>query len=1374
MIDRRRVQHRWKRRALLRAGGLLAGLALLIGLLHTPAVRAGLFSWARTRLQAAGVQVDVARLEYNLLTLTADLKGLRLTTVGSDTPFFTAEALRLDLPWSIVAGTLHLESVEVERPRIAILRRDGVSNLQMRTSTSRADGATVRPLRVDRLLIRDLDARFADTAISVSVEGQGVSLDLHRPSRDRLTGRLTVSDRVTARVRNCHVTTTTFDAQVAFDGTTLSAERFTIQAPEGQVRLDGTIRVWSGEPEMDLRFAGRLEAEWMASCLGLAPAPQGFVAFSGAAAGALRSPAIALDVTTDQLAWSTLGPLWLKTRVTASTTVVVVESLQASLAGGQVTGAARLQLSGPGVSDARATFTNVNVGTLAHAIPGLPVALAGLARGEAMLTWTGLDPTTAEGNVATDIQTARGQGKTIGMAGRVDLRLSRGTWRLSVGQRIADTVALHGQAAGRLTHGRLMASTVQGRVGLDVGSLSVALRRLRAAGVVIDASLEERVRGGLSATIDFGGTLETPAATGTVEARDLWFDETGPGRVRLGFNATRQRVSVDPLRLDIGSNVVSGGLIVGLDAETLRGGLRGNLPDLGQLARAWSVKWRPEGSARFDLEVSGTLDNPTARVAVRADAVRIAGQTLGDVQATVQLAQRILEVDQFELNQAPGRLTATGRYAWATGAYRFEASGSDLATGPPAVGGRSAVQTPAGTRPIPLSARFDIRVKGDGTLASPRADAVVEFSQLEWNRYAFGAPRAELTLDHRAARLAIAVPSLKLSVRAEAETVAPRAFAIEAEAAALPLSVLARLSGLAVPPAGAAGDIDASRFEGTVSLRALGNGRLDELPRASVHVNLNLANAVINGAPVRLARSARFHYAAERLVIDDLDVSIGDTTFMARGAWSATGPGSGFVAQLRGSLTDVVPIVRLAPGAERVKASGAIDLQLRTSGQADVPEIMAECVVADATIASDSWPPVRGVGFRATYQRGLLEVTDLRGTWQGASLAASARIPTTVFENVLPERVRLTSGDAGRTARATAQVTSITPDLLRPFMDARTVDQMAGHVDAEIVVEAESLDWQRVRADLRLERAELEVARVPITQVRPTQLRLASGRLDVVDWSWTGAGNHLDVGGHVVFGRERPRLALTAVGELDLRILGAFAPQFATGGRASISVTASGPTDDPLVEGQIEVSDASAVIREPRLAITDLHGIVALSRNRLEVRDLSGAANGGALRVRGDVAYPVGGHPQGVLTITGRGVALEGPANLHTEVDTELELALSGDAPALSGRVTILRGAYREPISLAGHLLTGVQAALTVPPQGEPTAARRVVLGVAVVSEEAIRVDNNYGRLDLESNLRVTGTFDRPILAGRLTMREGGEIDLGGQTYHIRRGTVDF
>ena len=154
-------------------------------------------------------------------------------------------------------------------------------------------------------------------------------------------------------------------------------------------------------------------------------------------------------------------------------------------------------------------------------------------------------------------------------------------------------------------------------------------------------------------------------------------------------------------------------------------------------------------------------------------------------------------------------------------------------------------------------------------------------------------------------------------------------------------------------------------------------------------------------------------------------------------------------------------------------------------------------------------------------------------------------------------------------------------------------------------------------------------------------------------------------------------------------------------------------------------------------------------------------------------------HAPAVQLAAGHARGRKGPAHLlEDEPGPAAHLQDTGrspcePAPALSGSITVLRGSYREPVSLAAQLLIGVQARPAFA-TSDAGFFDRVLLSIDVKTAEEVVVDNNYGRLDIAANLRIVGTIAEPVPTGRLTIGEGGDVFLGGRTYDVVRGTVDF
>jgi outer membrane protein assembly factor BamA len=94
---------------------------------------------------------------------------------------------------------------------------------------------------------------------------------------------------------------------------------------------------------------------------------------------------------------------------------------------------------------------------------------------------------------------------------------------------------------------------------------------------------------------------------------------------------------------------------------------------------------------------------------------------------------------------------------------------------------------------------------------------------------------------------------------------------------------------------------------------------------------------------------------------------------------------------------------------------------------------------------------------------------------------------------------------------------------------------------------------------------------------------------------------------------------------------------------------------------------------------------------------------------------------------------------------------------------------------ISRRLLTGLAASGAVKtPATESSFLTTLALDVAVASAEAVRIDNNYGRLNVTAELKISGTADRPGATGRIEALPDGRIFLAGNTYRVDTLAVDL
>lgn len=1280
-------------------------------------------------LRAEGVFATIERLDYNLLTLRATIGRTTFAASEQAAPFFSVDQLSIDLPWSVVTGPIAVESIEIIRPTVTIARgADGRLNLPELTASDEPSQA-IEPIDIGRLFVSDLVIGVDDNTIGLSVDGRAVSLDMSQAARGPLAGRLAMDGGVSINYAGRETAITRLNGGFAFNGSALTIDALVAEAPEAQIQVDGVVDLLVDAQRVDLRYQGRALLERMAPWVAPDESLSGAIDFSGTAAGPLDAPQVTLEASGQDLAWRDQRGMSLALKGALSDSVATVERLRLTIGrDGSVDGRARVALAGTAASSAEFTWTDLDLGSIARTAGVDQVRVASRATGRATAEWTGSNVQTARATIETSLRSTGAAANTLALSGGLSAALARGQWSLALDALSTRAIRLDGRVDGALVGDHLESTTVGGRVRAEAGDLRALVSELKVAGV--DLADPPPLEGGATIDLAVSGTFASPSLSGTVKA--------------------------DGLDLD-------GNLDVDLNARRLRGALRLEVPRLSPLAAMVAPDLPVEGAVSLNASLGGTLDNPRVQLTGGLTGLEVAGQQFERAEIAATFANQVLQVQRLEVIQrtAAGRLDATGSYSVASGRYAIDAKGRDLAVRPVVFGGET----------MAVGGQFDLNLKGEGTLDAPHGAGTVDVRDLVWDEYVVGVVYLDGTIAGNDVGIKASVPSLPAVLNARASLSTPRLFTADMAVTGADLQNLLRAEG---PTPGATPVLegsDALPVSGAVTAFVKASGDLDRLVDAKADFDLRLIDVVAAGSAILLDRPARLRYDGGTIVADDVALRIGKTTLTATGRFGEAADASGLTVRLNGGLADFLPFAQLA-GFDDVDASGGVSLELRATGNLDAPRIDASLSMTDGAVSTADLPPVTGVTLRAVLDEGVLTLSEFGAVWQGATLSATGTVPVTLLGDQLPAAYTGALGPLPDRARAQIKLDSVTAALAAPFVDPETLGQLAANLTAVVAVEATALELDAVQADVTLDRASFAMAGIPLEQERPTKLKLAGGRLEVVDWMWSGAGNRLAVTGGANLAGASPEVQAALAGSLDLKMLGAVSRDIGAGGRADFDIRATGPVDDPDIAGEITFRDGELAIRDPRLAVTEMQGTVTLTADTIRIVDLEANANGGTLRMSGDVRLDALVPTGGAIAVVGRGIALEVVENLRSEVDLDLTLRVSDTAPELTGKVTVLRGSYRAPISLTGQLLSGVEVVPAV--AAEPTLLDRLRLSVSVVSQEGIVLDNNYGQLEIGTDLRIVGTAAVPAVTGRLAITEGGEVYLAGQTWRLERGTVDF
>ncbi len=820
--------------------------------------------------------------------------------------------------------------------------------------------------------------------------------------------------------------------------------------------------------------------------------------------------------------------------------------------------------------------------------------------------------------------------------------------------------------------------------------------------------------------------------------------------------------------------------------STLGGSSRLGVADVGALPplmQAAGVKLPPDaiedlaGSIRTTFQLAGTLETPRAQVDLEARNLRSrVWPDTADLDARLALDTNAVHAQSVRATAGTTSLQASGRYSW-RGPFdaRVRLQQGDLS------------QLASQFR-VPVTVAGSAQLEGtiSGTLSSVarRGEGVLTLSARDFavDEIAIGA------LDARGA-LALEDGGLT-TIDATAPAVGARARVEIVNRAGYPVSGELTIDhddiGTLVPPRY---HQQIGELSGRLHVTARGSGRLADPAAIRGRVDLRELDLLARGTRVALAAPGSVTLAEDRIAVDGVDLRIGQHTRATLGGQlGVTALTDALRLHLEGPLAELIDIGARSGGAEPlpVRGDGTATLDLAIRGTLARPQPDGSVVVRSPSLAYGTLPPATALALDATIEPTLITLRTFEAQWQGASLNAGGTVPWRVvlssvqtppepgsppssvaeWVNALPAEPAL--------ARLTIRVRNVTEAVVKDFVTPEQFENIQGGGSATVVVEADRLSLERVQATAVLDGAWLTLAGVPFVEDVPTRLRLENGEARIDDFRWSADGNSIVVTGGAGLAQSLPSIELGVTGVLDLRVLSAFVTGVGAGGTARANLTASGPFDNPEIVGDLMVADGVLQLDSPRLAASDLAGTLRIAAGRKVAVSLAGLVNTGSAKVEGTLDLADLGAPLGALQLTARGVALDYPPGLQTESNADIELALGAASSTLNGRIDVLGGTYREALVLSSQLLrlsstSGI--ARTAPP---PDWLSRLRLDVAVATASDLRIDNNYGRLDVGLAVRLVGTAANPGVLGQARAAEDGEIYLGGNTYRIERLVIDL
>jgi len=385
--------------------------------------------------------------------------------------------------------------------------------------------------------------------------------------------------------------------------------------------------------------------------------------------------------------------------------------------------------------------------------------------------------------------------------------------------------------------------------------------------------------------------------------------------------------------------------------------------------------------------------------------------------------------------------------------------------------------------------------------------------------------------------------------------------------------------------------------------------------------------------------------------------------------------------------------------------------------------------------------------------RGELLTFELEGASPRLSVSGSGRVALT------PE------ADGELTFRFSE--TSLDPYLrfFEPQLSPFTTAVASGTVR----VVGELTDIAHLTVDTRVEALDLTLFDYEVHNDGLVELGLEENAVRVGRLRLVGDGTELDLSGRVDLATGN--LALTATGDANLGILQGFFRDLRSSGGANVVADIGGTVAEPVFSGRATITDGRVRHFALPHGLDAINGRITFDAAGVRLEDVTARVGGGAVRFGGLIGLHGFQPGELALTATGDHMTIRYPEGFRSEVNADLTLRGELSDPLLAGTVTVLSSVFTKRFDMGADLFDfsgGLDA-------GAPAAVSGFPLryDVHVVAPSTLRIENNLASIVASADVRLVGTYDRPLVSGRAEI-DRGQVTFEGNRYQITNGTISF
>jgi translocation and assembly module TamB len=308
-----------------------------------------------------------------------------------------------------------------------------------------------------------------------------------------------------------------------------------------------------------------------------------------------------------------------------------------------------------------------------------------------------------------------------------------------------------------------------------------------------------------------------------------------------------------------------------------------------------------------------------------------------------------------------------------------------------------------------------------------------------------------------------------------------------------------------------------------------------------------------------------------------------------------------------------------------------------------------------------------------------------------------------------------------------------------------------------------------IAVDADITRISFDYEFVQLTNDQDVRITYHKNELRIEQAHLHGTDTDAKLSGSARFDRDRP-LHLTLSGGVNLRLARGAFPDLDARGRADMNVSVEGTMARPRVTGRASVRDASAIYADFPVGISKVNGDLIFDKSRLVFDRVTAMSGGGQLTLSGSVTYGEGPLRYEVSAQTST-VRIRYPAGMSWLASGTVELAGTSNATLVSGHVEVERLLFAEGVDVASFFAAASETSAA--PVSSSTFLQNLTFDVEGQTSPGARIEWAGAQIGVDGDVRLRGTWDRPVLLGHIHLL-GGQLPFRGNNYQLTHGDINF